>query len=38
VAIGLESTLVIFMITVDFIVASVVFYKKKRKRISIKKF
>jgi len=38
VVIGLESTVVIFMITVDFIVASVVFYKKKRKRINIKKF
>ncbi len=38
VSIGLETTFTLFMITVDFAVISVIFYKKKRKHLKIKKF
>jgi hypothetical protein len=36
VGIGLETTFTIVMITVDFIVISVIYYKKKRKSITVK--
>jgi len=38
VMIGLETTFVVFIIFVDFIVATVVFYERKKKHMKIKKF
>ncbi len=36
--IGLETTFTVFIIFVDFIVATVIFYERKKKRMNIKKF
>ncbi|MHA2253594.1 MAG: vWA domain-containing protein, partial [Candidatus Kariarchaeaceae archaeon] len=37
-SIGLETTLTLFMITVDFVVVTVIIYRKRRKQMKIKKF